>query len=248
MARDHSKYSLDRKKKVVPKSAQFIIYVEGRNTEDSYLKLLKNSSCTIVPVVERGKGIGSCVEFVETCEAKFNRLPSNKRQLFKEKWLMFDYDGHEDFREAIKLARDKGFKVAFSSMCIEYWFLLHFENHSGKPVPLVGNSHSMAQINCINRHIKRINKSLKTPVAEYDCDSKCVKDDFYDLMLAINKDTGNRRIVDAVIRAKAIHDRRVADGAETQESVTTIYQLLIALGAIEEIKDEDGINYELNLK
>lgn len=55
MARDHSKYSLDRKKKVVPKSAQFIIYVEGRNTEDSYLKLLKNSSCTIVPVVERGR-------------------------------------------------------------------------------------------------------------------------------------------------------------------------------------------------
>lgn len=35
MARDHSKYSLDNKKKVASKSAQFIIYVEGRNTEDS---------------------------------------------------------------------------------------------------------------------------------------------------------------------------------------------------------------------
>ena len=248
MARDHSKYSLDLKNKVSSKPSQFIIYVEGRNTEDSYLKHLKNSSCTIVPVVERGKGIGSCVEFVETCEAKFNRLPSNKRRSFKEKWLMFDDDGHADFRKAIKLARDKGFKVAFSSMCIEYWFLLHFENHSGKPIPLVGNSHSRAQINCINRHIQRINKTLKTPVAEYDCNSKCVNDDFYDLMLAINKDTGNRRIVDAVIRAKAMHERKVADGAETQESVTTIYELLIALGAIKVIEDEDGTRYELNLK
>lgn len=248
MARDHSKYSLDHKNKVQTKSAQFIIYVEGRNTEVSYLKLLKNSSCTIVPIVERGKGIGSCVEFVETCEAKFKRLPSNKRQTFKEKWLMFDYDGHADFRKAIKLARDKGFKVAFTSMCIEYWFLLHFENHNGKPIPLVGNSHSKAQINCINSYIRRINKTLKTPVTEYDSDSKCVKDDFYDLMLAINKDTGNRRIIDAVIRAKTMHERKVADGAETQESVTTIYQLLIALGAIKVIADEDGTKYELNLK
>ena len=51
MARDHSKYSLDLKNKVSSKPSQFIIYVEGRNTEDSYLKHLKNSSCTIVPVV-----------------------------------------------------------------------------------------------------------------------------------------------------------------------------------------------------
>ena len=59
MARDHSKYSLDLKNRVSSKPSQFIIYVEGRNTEDSYLKHLKNSSCTIVPVVEKGKGIGS---------------------------------------------------------------------------------------------------------------------------------------------------------------------------------------------
>lgn len=248
MARDHSKCSLDLKDKVSSKPSQFIIYVEGRNTEDSYLKLLKNSSCTIVPVVERGNGIGSCVDFVNTCEAKFNHLPATKRQRYKEKWLMFDYDGHPDFRNAIKLARKKGFKVAFSSMCIEYWFLLHFEDHDGTPIHLVGDSHSQAQINLINRHIRRLNRGLKIPVNEYDSDSKCVKEDFYDLMLAINKDTGNRRIVDAVIRAKAMHERKVADGAETQESVTTIYQLLVALGAIKVIHEEDATRYELNIK
>lgn len=58
MARDHSKYSLDLKNKVSSKPSQFIIYVEGRNTEDSYLKHLKNSSCKIVPVVERVKVSG----------------------------------------------------------------------------------------------------------------------------------------------------------------------------------------------
>lgn len=248
MARDHSKYSLDHKNKVAPKSSQFIIYVEGRNTEDSYLKLLKNGSCTIVPIVERGDGIGSCVDFVNTCESKFNHLPATKRQRYKEKWLMFDYDGHADFRNAIKLARQKGFNVAFSSMCIEYWFMLHFEDHDASPIPLTGDSHSQTQIDRINRYIKRLNRGLKTPVKEYDSNSKCVEEDFYDLMLAVNKDTGNRRIIDAVIRAKNIYDRKLADGAETQESVTTIYQLLIALGAIKVNKDDNGTQYELNYK
>lgn len=248
MARDHSKYSLDYKRKMSRKSSQFIIYVEGRNTEASYLKLLKQSSCTIVPIVVKGNGIGSCVDFVETCNAKFNCLPPNKRLQYAEKWLMFDYDGHEDFRDAIKLARERGFNVAFSSMCIEYWFLLHFENHDGLPIPLIEDSHSMAQIKSINRHINKLNKSLKTPVAMYDSNSKCVKEDFYDLMLAVNEDTGNRRIVDAVIRAKNIYDRKRADGAETQESVTTIYQLLIALGAIKVNEDDNRTKYELNYK
>lgn len=41
--------------------------------------------------------------------------------------MIFDYDGHDDFWDAIKFARKNGFQVAFSSMCIEYWFVLHFE-------------------------------------------------------------------------------------------------------------------------
>lgn len=93
-----------------------------------------------------------------------------------------------------------------------------------------------------------MNRGLKTPVKEYDSNSKCVEEDFYDLMLAVNKDTGNRRIIDAVIRAKNIYDRKLADGAETQESVTTIYQLLIALGAIKVNEDDNGTKYELNYK
>ena len=248
MARDHSKYSLDYKRKMSRKSSQFIIYVEGRNTEASYLKLLKQSSCTIVPIVVKGNGIGSCVNFVETCNAKFNCLPPNKRLQYAEKWLMFDYDGHNDFRDAIKLARENGFNVAYSSMCIEYWFLLHFETHDGTPIPMIEDSHSMAQIKRINYHIKKLNKSLKTPVALYDSDSKCVNEDFYDLMLAVNKETGNRRIVDAVIRANDIYEKKRANGSETQESVTTIYQLLIALGAINVNDNELGIAYDLNLK
>lgn len=244
MSRDHSKLNLGRNKRNTSKPSQYIIYVEGRNTEDTYIKLLKKSCCKVVPIVKKGDGIGSCVKFVNDSEKAFTCLSSEKRRSYKEKWLMFDYDGHEDFSEAIKLARTKGFKVAFSSMCIEYWFLLHFEEHDGGPIPLAGDSHSKAQINRINWYINNINKHLKIKVSKYD-DSKCVKEDFFDLMLAINSNTGNRRIIDACNRAVAIHNKKLKDGIELQESVTTIYQLLISLGVIT-INSEN--KFELNVK
>ncbi len=245
MGRDHSKFNIGRNRRSTSKMPQYIIYVEGRNTEDSYLKLLKRSYCKVVPIVQRGHGIASCIDFVNECEFSFMHLSAEKRKTYKEKWLVFDYDGHQDFASAVKLARQKGFHVAFSSMCIEYWFMLHFEDHDGLPIPLHGSSHSLAQIKCINNHIKTYNRRVKAQVAEYDGDCKSVKEDFFDLMLAINPATRNRRIVDAFNRAKAIHERKLANGSETQESVTTMYQLLINLGVF--TKNNDG-KYEFNVK
>lgn len=243
MARDHSKFSFERGKRSCRKQGQCVIFVEGRNTEDSYIKLLKKTCCKVIPVVQRGHGIASCVDFVNEAEKKFLSFPRNKRDGYEEIWVVFDYDGHEDFREAVLLARKKGFKVAFSSMCIEYWFLLHFENHDGASIPMYGQSHSMAQIKLLNNHIRKYNKGAKSPVKEYDSGSKCVQEDFFDLMFAVNPETRNRRIEDAFNRAFAIHQRKLSIGAETQESVTTIYQLLISLGLF--VKDKAG-NYVLS--
>ena len=43
----------------------------------------------------------------------------------------------------------------------------------------------------------------------------------------------NRRIIDAYLRAKVIHENKLAVGAEYQESVTTVYKLMEELGAIQ---------------
>ncbi len=228
MGRDYNKEAVLRRSRTSSKPQKFIIYVEGRNTEKSYLEKFKKTNVT--PVVVRGHGIASCLAFLEESEKHFNRLPSRTRNSYTQRWLMFDYDGRADFGEAVKEARKKGFKVAFSSMCIEYWFLLHFENHSGEPIPQQGDSHSQSQINMINRHLRKYNKSAKIPVAEYESDNKTIQDDLFDLMMAINPETKNPRIVDAINRAKNMHTSKKDCGQEFNESVTSIYELLEALG------------------
>lgn len=245
MARDHSHSNIQRKNQNTKKPQKILLYVEGRNTEPSYFDLLKRSNCTQIPVPVRGRGIGACVDFVNEAMGKYNSLPAKEKAKYKQKWLVFDNDGHDDFAEGVKLARQNGFRVAFSNMCIEYWFMLHFYNHDGTAIPLKGNSHSKAQIEEINKFIERYNKKNNANIKSYDEESKQVEEDFFDLMLAIDPTTHHHRIVDACQRAKTIHQVKRRDGAEFQESVTTMYELMEELGTVK--MDNNG-DFVLNNK
>lgn len=245
MARDHAHSAIQRKNQNTKKAQKILLYVEGRNTEPSYFDLLKRSNCTQIPVTVRGRGIGACVDFVNEAAGKYNSLPAKEKAKYKQKWLVFDNDGHEDFAEGIKLARNQGFRVAFSNMCIEYWFMLHFYNHDGSAIPLKGGSHSKAQIEEINKFIKRYNRSNNAHIKLYDEGSKKVEEDFFDLMLAIDATTHRHRIVDACQRANEIHQMKKENGAECSESVTTMYELLEELGTVQKGEDD---NYILNNK
>lgn len=215
---------------------QFILYVEGRNTEKSYFDLLKKANCKVIPVTKRGQGISKCVDFVNDSDKAWKSLPKEEKAKYDKRWLVFDADGRVDFDAGIKLARSKKFEVAFSNMCIEYWFLLHFYNHDGSAIPMIKNSHSAAQIKKINDFIKKYNKKAESPIAEYDSGSKKVEEDFFDLMMAIDPASKKSRIVLAFERAKDIHEVKKLNGAEFSESVTTMYELLLELGVIEKQK------------
>ena len=240
MGRDHLHPYQNRKASGYRELQKVIIYAEGRNTEYNYCEQLKRQNCSLVPVVQRGHGIGNCVDFVEESNKKFNNLSKEQRDKYKQKWLMYDCDGHEDFAESIVKARKYGFKVVFSNMCIEYWFVLHFYTHDGRPISMKADSHSQAQIDMINDYIKRYNRKAVAKVKEYDGDSKKVEDDFFDLMLAVDPQTHNRRIIDAYDRAKTIHTKKKANGAEFCESVTTMYEFLKEIGVIKE-KDDGSL-------
>ncbi len=245
MARNHKHSAIQRKNQNTKKAQKILLYVEGRNTEPSYFDLLKRSNCTQIPVTVRGHGIGACVDFVNETVGDYNSRPAKEKAKYKQKWLVFDCDGHEDFAEGIRVARDSGFRVAFSNMCIEYWFMLHFKNHDGSAIPLKGNSHSKAQIEEINKFIRRYNRNNIPNVKLYDEESKKVEEDFFDLMLAIDATTHHHRIVDACQRANEIHQTRIRDGAEFSESVTTMYELLEELGTVQKDKKD---NFILNNK
>lgn len=221
----------------IRRQRKFILYVEGRNTEKSYFDLLKRSNCKVIPVTRPGHGISSCVDFVEESSKAWRTMPEEEKMKYDKRWLVFDADGRTDFEEGIRLARKKGFGVAFSNMCIEYWFMLHFCGHDGSPVPMLGKSYSAALVKKINDCIKKFNKTASSPVETYDSVSKKVEEDFLDLMLATEPESKKSRIVLAFERAKAIHEKKKAAGTETAESVTTIYELLLELGVIEKTKE-----------
>jgi len=43
-------------------------------------------------------------------------------------WLFFDHDNWPQLREAFRLIERENFRIAFTSLCIEHWFILHFED------------------------------------------------------------------------------------------------------------------------
>ena len=44
-------------------------------------------------------------------------------------WLFFDHDNWPQLRDAYRLIEMEGFQFAFTSLCIEHWFILHFEDN-----------------------------------------------------------------------------------------------------------------------
>lgn len=89
MGRDHTKENLSRKKTPTNSISQFILFVEGRNTERSYFNLLKQSCCTVIPMVVKGHGISSCLDFVNDAMSKFNHFSVTKKEEIRSEMVGF---------------------------------------------------------------------------------------------------------------------------------------------------------------
>lgn len=55
-----------------------------------------------------------------------------ERNPYDKIWLFFDHDNSPHLPEAFKIIRENGFQYAYSAVCLEHWFILHFED-CGKP-------------------------------------------------------------------------------------------------------------------
>lgn len=56
------------------------------------------------------------------------RKARKERNSYDSVWLFFDHDNWPQLEAAFKIVDSEGFCIAYSAMCIEHWFILHFEN------------------------------------------------------------------------------------------------------------------------
>lgn len=117
----------------MPKADSILIIAEGTKTEPLYLKpicerivALRGGNVGVhevngeVYVKGVGRGTGSLLE-------KAKDVLSKSPYVYQHVWLVFDKDDFVDFDDAIRDARQEGFKVAWSNQSFEYWLVLHFE-------------------------------------------------------------------------------------------------------------------------
>lgn len=119
-----------RKKKVIkPVEPLFHIFCEGKNTEPDYINGFKEhyySEKRRVIIVEDAKKNTPIQLVEEALKAKKSALDHD---VF---WVVFDRESvikytHKDHIRAAELATSNNINIAISTVCFEYWILLHFK-------------------------------------------------------------------------------------------------------------------------
>lgn len=107
---------------------RYLIVCQG-DTEYYYCKSLKESlprnvqRKISIEVAHDSKDLSNLI--VEAIKRR-NKAKSEKNP-YTGIWLVFDHDNYPRLEESFTKIEKEGFKYVFNSICIEYWFILHFE-------------------------------------------------------------------------------------------------------------------------
>lgn len=133
MTRRRARGALTRRTPASVPRRQLLVFVEGKRTEDGYVKFWwrRHRDKVIVNIDERH---GTPMALVQLAIARKIREEREERRgrgsAHDEVWCVFDVDEHPNLEEAIQLADRNGVKVVVSNPCIELWFILHYEEQN----------------------------------------------------------------------------------------------------------------------
>lgn len=121
-----------------PVQRNFLIVCEGEKTEPNYFEAIKrrmkSGAGSKVEVVGAGAHTRDLIDCARNAIAKRRAegLP-----MYYHVWIVFDKDSFEpdDFDNAIKTAKSANWHAAWSNEAFELWYLLHFQDVSGGPLP-----------------------------------------------------------------------------------------------------------------
>ena len=98
---------------------------EGAYTEPLYFRAMRDRLRLNTLVVKAAKGVDPRT-LVNMASDEAQREERNGER-FELVYCVFDRDSHPQFEDASNMARARGFKLARSWPCFEFWLLLHFE-------------------------------------------------------------------------------------------------------------------------
>lgn len=110
-----------------------LAFVEGRRTEEDYLKhLWRPRREHVILVIDEFRGTPTALveRAIDTRSAELRDQRKGRGRASDEVWCVFDFDVHPHVPEAIELARRNEINVAASNPCIELWFILHHEEQT----------------------------------------------------------------------------------------------------------------------
>ena len=107
------------------------IICEGTETEPRYFRAFRTRYCNIdiIPLPSPYKSADSLVRKTKNTLGENPYYPDEGDVV----WCVFDCDENTNvmLRSAREMADRNGYRIAFSNPCFEYWYLLHYTDHSG---------------------------------------------------------------------------------------------------------------------
>ncbi len=203
--------TLNRKRAFISPRSVILIACEGKNTEPTYFAHFKIKSVDIEPIGD-GHSHLSLIDWA-------TKLATYKK--YDEIWVVFDADPKPDdntwkqnFNNAIWKAQGLNYKVGYSHQAFEYWLILHFEAHQGGSMPRTDYN-------------TKLNNYINPLGATYDGKGdKKISKDFFNILMAVDANTGKRRVDLAICRAKSIYDGYQHNNYADEESSTSVFLLV----------------------
>ena len=138
---------------------RYLIACEGKVTEPNYFKEINTKIPRDIVIIAKGDGYNT-LSLVKWAEAEKNNYEHNGEHI-DEVWIVMDRDSfpNHKFDNAIKTAKAKGYKSAWSNECFELWILLHFRDihHS---MPRAAIYKELSKIFNLNYSVDGKNKNL----------------------------------------------------------------------------------------
>jgi hypothetical protein len=126
--------SLQRRRGIRDLEKRFLIVCEDGKSAPNYFEALKkhfNLSATSIRVVGSGGRTQPTQVVARAIEIKeLAASPNSGTEPFDEVWCVIDGDYGNKINNARTSAKANGIELAISTMCFEYWILLHFEENN----------------------------------------------------------------------------------------------------------------------